>query len=508
MTTPYELKPGPIPLDTLRALGSSDRPIVLDETCRSRITASEKAVAARIEAGDKIYGVNTGFGSLATTAIEEDQLGELQERVVLACATGTGPLLDDSTVRLALLLKINALARGYSGVRLELVENLVKMFNGGIFPAVPSQGSVGASGDLAPLGHLSAPLLGVGKVRVQGKLMEAAAGLERIGLMPMKLGAKEGLSLINGTQFSTALALEGLFATENLFAAGLVAGALTIESALGSHGPFDARLHEVREQRGQIDVAAAFRHIFEGGEHREKCVRVQDPYSLRCQPQVMGACLDHLRFAAEVFRRESGAVTDNPLVFPDSGAVVSGGNFHAEPVAMAADVTALAISEIGALSERRIAFLTDRNMSGLPAFLVREGSVNCGFMVTHCTAAALASENKTLAHPASVDSLPTSANQEDHVSMATFAARRLADMARNSEGIIAIELLAAAQGIDLREAGSLPTRLRQVKEAIRERSPFLEKDRSLTPDIEAMREWIRTDACHRLMPPGLLPSSD
>ena len=407
-----------------------------------------------------------------------------------------------------MLLKINTLARGYSGVRYEMVEALVRMFNEGVLPVVPSQGSVGASGDLAPLGHLAVPLLGVGVVCVKGQLMAATDGLGRIGLQPIELAGKEGLALLNGTQFSTALALEGLFTAEKTFAAAMVAGALTVESVQGNHSPFDARLHEVREQRGQIDVAAGFQHLFEGGEQRETCVRVQDPYSLRCQPQVMGACLDHLNFAAGIFRREAGAVPDNPVVFPESDVVLSGGNFHGEPVAMAADVTALAISEIGALSERRIAFLTDCKMSGLPAFLIRESALNCGFMVPHCTAAALASENKTLAHPACVDSLPTTANQEDHVSISTFAARRLTDMARNTEGIVAIELMAAAQAHDLAATGRLPQRLQSVKEAIRERSPFLERDRILTPDIEAVRAWIRTDALLGVMTANLLPSAD
>ena len=508
MTTPFVLKPGRIPLRTLRELWSSDRQIALDSGCRTQLSASERVVAAKIDAGDTIYGVNTGFGSLATTAIDTSQLQVLSRAVVLGCATGTGPVLDDSTVRLALLLKINSLARGYSGVRYEVVDALIRMFNEGVLPVVPSQGSVGASGDLAPLGHLAAPLLGVGDVRVKGQPMAATDGLARIGLLPIELAAKEGLALVNGTQVSTALALEGLFAAEKTFAAAMLAGALTVESVQGSHGPFDARLHEVREQRGQIDVAAGFRHLFEGGEHRETCVRVQDPYSLRCQPQVMGACLDHLNFAAGIFRREAAAVTDNPLVFPESDVILSGGNFHGEPVAMAADVTALSISEIGALSERRIAFLTDCKMTGLPAFLIRESALNCGFMVPHCTAAALASENKTLAHPASVDSLPTSANQEDHVSMSTFAARRLTDMASNTEGIVAIELMAAAQAHDLAAIGALPHRLRSVKEAIRERSAFLEQDRILTPDIEAVRAWIRTDASLALIAENLLPSAD
>jgi histidine ammonia-lyase len=385
-----------------------------------------------------------------------------------------------------------------------------RLLDAELYPCVPAKGSVGASGDLAPLAHLSATLLGVGEMRTRGSIIAAEEGLARAGIEPIALAPKEGLSLLNGTQVSTALALAGLFAAEDVFAAGVVAGALSVDAAKGSDTPFDPRIHAVRGQPGQSTVAAIYLDLLRNSGIRAshlECERVQDPYSLRCQPQVMGACLDHLKFAAQVLEREANAVSDNPLVFAESGEVLSGGNFHAEGVAMAADVLALAIAEIGALSERRIALLIDRTLSGLPAFLVREGGVNSGFMVAQVTAAALASENKSLAHPASVDSLPTSANQEDHVSMATFAARRLGEMAENTAGIVAIELLAACQGIDFHAPLETSPALTQAKSLIRARVPFLETDRPFAPDIAAVKALIARDAFGRLMPGGVLPSA-
>jgi histidine ammonia-lyase len=406
-------------------------------------------------------------------------------------------------VALTLALKMASLARGFSGVRWEIIEALGKLYDAQVYPCIPSQGSVGASGDLAPLAHLSAVLIGVGRVRHEGREMDAEEGLALAGLSPMVLGPKEGLALINGTQVSTALALRGLFATEKLFSAAVVAGSLTVDALKGSDVPFDARIQAVRGQPGQIAVAAFYRDLLAHSEIREShrdCARVQDPYSLRCQPQVMGACLDHLRFAAGVFLREANAVSDNPLVFSADGDVLSGGNFHAEPVAMAADVLALAIAEIGALSERRTAQLVDPALSGLPAFLVREGGLNSGFMIAQVTAAALASENKTLAHPASVDSLPTSANQEDHVSMATFAARRLLDMAGNSSAVVAIEVLGAAQGIDLQAPLSTSVKLTEVMQMVRAEVAHYDEDRYFAPDIAAARAWVENGAFARWLP--------
>ena len=374
-----------------------------------------------------------------------------------------------------------------------MIDALLALVNGDATPIIPAKGSVGASGDLAPLAHLSAVLLGEGDVELAGKRMPAAAALKRLNMRPIDLVAKEGLALLNGTQVSTALALDGLFAGIDMFAAALTAGAMSVDAALGSDTPFDPRIHEVRGQPGQITTARLLNGLLTGSGVRAShldCDRVQDPYSLRCQPQVMGAALDVLGSAAAMLEREANAVSDNPLVFADTGEILSGGNFHAEPVAMAADMIALAIAEVGALSERRIAMLTDAHMSELPAFLVAEPGLNSGFMFAHVTAAALASDNKALAHPASVDSLPTSANQEDHVSMAANAARRLAEMAFNSGNIVAIELLAAAQGIDLRQPLTTSPPLQKALAAVRGRAAFLDQDRALAPDISAVHELI------------------
>ena len=491
------VRPGHVGLDEIRAIALADAPLALDPSCRAAVDAGARTVADIVAAGKTVYGVNTGFGKLAQTRIDDDRLADLQRNIVLSHAAGTGALLDDRAVRLTLALKVLSLARGHSGVRWEIVEALLALIEHRIYPCIPSKGSVGASGDLAPLAHLSAVLLGVGEARVGGEVVPAAEALARAGLEPVALAPKEGLALLNGTQVSTALALLGLFAAEDVFAAALVAGAMSVDAALGSDAPFDARLQALRGQPGQIAVAATLRRLLDGSEIRRShldCDRVQDPYSLRCQPQVMGACLDQMRHVAAVLSTEAAAVTDNPLVFPETGDVLSGGNFHAEPVALAADGLALAIAETGALSERRMALLIDSNLSGLPPFLTAEPGLNSGFMMAQVTAAALASENKSLAHPASVDSLPTSANQEDHVSMATFAARRLGDMAENTAGIVAIELLAAAQGLDVRRPLATSPALRQAHDAIRAVAPPLEGDRFMAPDIAAVTRLVADGA--------------
>jgi histidine ammonia-lyase len=482
------LVPGRLDLGGLRRLAESDCSVVLAPDCWPAIDASAAVVQAVLDEGRVAYGVNTGFGSLARTRISTEAVTELQRRLVLSHSVGVGPLLPDGVVRLILLLKINSLARGHSGVRRPVVELLLALLNRGAYPIVPAKGSVGASGDLAPLAHLSCALIGEGEIRLAGEVRPAAAVLQALGLSPLVLAAKDGLALLNGSQVSAALAAAGLFAADRVFAAALVAGALSVDAAAGSDAPFDPRIQAVRGQPGQIAVAAALLELLADSTIRRShidCDRVQDPYSLRCQPQVMGAVLDLLRHAAGTVEREANAVSDNPLVFAEAGEIISGGNFHAEPVALAADAAAIAVAEIGALSERRIALLTDARMSGLPAFLVPDPGLNSGFMMAQVTAAALASENKQLAHPASVDSLPTSANQEDHVSMATHAARRLGDMTENAAGIVAIELLAAAQGIDLRRPLETSPRLRQAMALIRGRVPFLEHDRAMAPDIAA-----------------------
>ncbi|MEH6461049.1 histidine ammonia-lyase [Chitinimonas sp. JJ19] len=497
------LTPGKLTHKQLRAIMAGGVQLTLDPAAVPGIEAGARAVAAIVAKGAPAYGINTGFGRLASTHIPADQLELLQKNLVLSHAVGVGAPLPAPMVRLLLTLKISSMGRGYSGIRLEVITALLKLLNADVLPSIPAKGSVGASGDLAPLAHMAAVLLGVGEVMVDGKFLPAVEGLARVGLSPMTLGAKEGLALLNGTQASTAIALVNLYAIEDLYQTGLVAGALSVDAAAGSVVPFDRRIHELRGHAGQIEAAAAYRQLLDGSainaSHKE-CDKVQDPYSLRCQPQVMGACLDQMRHAANVLLREADAVSDNPLVFPDTNEVLSGGNFHAEPVAFAADNLAIAVSEIGALAERRIALLIDATLSGLPPFLVKDGGVNSGFMIAHVTAAALASENKTLAHPASVDSLPTSANQEDHVSMATFAARKLGDIAENVAHILAIELLAAAQGVDLRAPHQTSPRLLAAMALIRGKVPHYDIDRYFAPDIEAITQLVRDGAFAKLAP--------
>ncbi|GAB3769268.1 histidine ammonia-lyase [Ramlibacter monticola] len=496
MTQAEILVPGQLTLAQLRRLWEApERPRVkLDASCRGAIRAGAETVR-RAGAGDTpVYGVNTGFGKLASTRIAREDLAMLQLKLLRSHAVGVGAPLTERVVRMILLLKAASLARGYSGVREEVVDGLLALHDRGVLPVIPCQGSVGASGDLAPLAHLSLPLIGEGEAFFEGERIPGAAALERAGLQALQLGPKEGLALINGTQVSNALALDALFAADRLFEAAVIAGALTLDAARGSDAPFDPRIHALRGQPGQIDCAAAYRSLLVGSEIRRSHLvgddRVQDPYCLRCQPQVMGACLDQLRCAAQVLLREANAVTDNPLVFAEGGEMLSGGNFHAEPVALAADAMAVAIAEVGAIAERRVAMLVDTVVSRLPPFLAPEPGLNSGFMIVHVTAAALASENKSLAHPASVDSLPTSANQEDHVSMATFAARRLQQMLANTGHIVAIELLAAAQGIEfLRPLASAPA-LEGVLRLVRSVSPAMPADRSLARDIEAMHHLV------------------
>ncbi|NMG55911.1 histidine ammonia-lyase [Aromatoleum aromaticum] len=501
--TAFCLHPGRLTLTELRTIAFGASRLVLEPGCFPAIARGAATVEAIARSGEPAYGINTGFGRLAQTHIPDDQLELLQKNLVLSHAVGVGEPLPVPTVRLVLALKIASLARGHSGVRVELINALLGLFNAGVVPRVPSKGSVGASGDLAPLAHLSALLLGIGEADVEGRRVSANEALAIVGLAPMRLAAKEGLALLNGTQVSTALALVNLFAIETVFRTALVAGALSVDAAAGSFKPFDARIHALRGQPGQIDAAGAYRQLLEGSginlAHRD-CGKVQDPYSLRCQPQVMGACLDQMRHAARVLLIEANAVSDNPLVFPDSGEVLSGGNFHAEPVAFAADALALAAAEIGALAERRIALLIDATLSGLPPFLVTEGGVNSGFMIAQVTAAALASENKLLAHPASVDSLPTSANQEDHVSMSTFAARKLGELADNTATILSIELLAAAQGVELRAPHRTSPRLQAVLALVRSRVPHYDIDRYFAPDIASIKDQVSAGAFARHCP--------
>jgi histidine ammonia-lyase len=504
------LTPGQLTLEQLQAIHAGGATIALAESSRAAIAASAAIVQAAAAGDAPVYGVNTGFGKLANQRISAADLALLQLNLIRSHSVGVGEPLSPAVLRLMLALKAASLARGASGVRQVVVDTLLAVFNAGLTPYVPSQGSVGASGDLAPLSHMTLALLGEGEMLVGGKRVPAGPVLAEHGITPLALEAKEGLALINGTQTSASLALHGFLSFEPVLESALVVGALTVDAARGSDGPFDPRIHALRGQPGQIDVAQYYRALLKGSairaSHEQGDDRVQDPYCLRCQPQVVGACLDQLRHASLVLVREANAVTDNPLVFADDGMMISGGNFHAEPVALAADAMAVAIAEVGAIAERRIAMLIDTGVSRLPAFLTSNAGLNSGFMIAHVTAAALASENKSLAHPASVDSLPTSANQEDHVSMATFAARRLQPMIANVAHIIGIELMASAQGIEfLRPLTSSPA-LEQAHALLRAQVPTIEVDRYLAPDIERATALVTggaLSAVFRALPGGL-----
>ena len=497
------LVPGALTLDTLLAIHQGGVQLQLDDACRPGIRASQQVVQSAADGDAPVYGVNTGFGKLANKRISKEQLATLQCNLIRSHCVGVGDPLSAPVMRLMLALKAASLARGYSGVRETVVDTLIAVFNADLLPWVPSQGSVGASGDLAPLAHMTLALMGEGFMLVDGQAAPALPLLQAAGIAPLTLGAKEGLALINGTQTSTALGLHALLSFEPVLEAALVIGALTIDAARGSDGPFDPRIHALRGQPGQIDVAQYYRRLLEGSairlSHLDGDDRVQDPYCLRCQPQVVGACLDQLRHGAIVLLREANAVTDNPLVFADDGAMLSGGNFHAEPVALAADGMALAIAEVGAIAERRIAMLIDSGVSRLPPFLTEDAGLNSGFMIAHVTAAALASENKSLAHPASVDSLPTSANQEDHVSMATFAARRLQAMVSNTAHILGIELLAAAQGIDFLRPLQSSAILEEVHALLRQQVPKMVQDRYLATDIAHASALVQSGALAQIL---------
>ncbi len=503
MAANLHLVPGALTLDALLAIHAGGVQLKLDDACRPGIRASQQVVQSAADGDAPVYGVNTGFGKLANKRISKEQLATLQCNLIRSHCVGVGDPLSEPVMRLMVALKAASLARGYSGVRETVVDTLIAVFNAGLLPWVPSQGSVGASGDLAPLAHMTLALMGEGFMLVDGQAAPALPLLQAAGIAPLTLGAKEGLALINGTQTSTALALHALLSFEPVLEAALVIGALTIDAARGSDGPFDPRIHALRGQPGQIDVAQYYRRLLEGSairlSHLDGDDRVQDPYCLRCQPQVVGACLDQLRHGAIVLLREANAVTDNPLVFAEDGAMLSGGNFHAEPVALAADGMALAIAEVGAIAERRIAMLIDSGVSRLPPFLTEDAGLNSGFMIAHVTAAALASENKSLAHPASVDSLPTSANQEDHVSMATFAARRLQSMVHNTAHILGIELLAAAQGIEFLRPLQSSALLEEVHALLRQQVPKMVQDRYLATDIAHASELVHSGALARIL---------
>jgi len=498
----------PLTLKEIRLALAGPVQCKLSPGSRQKVLGSAETVARLLKTGDAIYGVNTGFGKLAKTRIALDDLSALQVNIVRSHAAGVGQALDPAVVRLILLLKIKALSQGASGISVAAIEALLALLNTDVLPVIPGQGSVGASGDLAPLAHMSLVLLGEGEAWIGGLRVPGAAALAEAGLAgPVALGPKEGLALLNGTQVSTALALAGLVAAERNAVAAVVAGAMSVDAIMGSDTPFDPRIHALRPHPGQMLVASHYRSLLMGSairaSHLKDDDRVQDPYSFRCQPQVMGACIDILCNAAKTLLIEANCVSDNPLVFAEDGAVLSGGNFHAEPVAFAADTIAMAIAEMGSLSERRIAALIDSTISLLPPFLIRNPGLNSGFMIPQCTAAALMSENKQMAHPASVDSAPTSANQEDHVSMATHGSRRLTPMNANLSRILAIELMAAAEGIDFRRPLLSSKPLEAVLGTVRTVAAARAQDREFSTDISVVAQLVETGAFDRFVPPLL-----
>jgi histidine ammonia-lyase len=484
-------------LNDIKQVLSGPVHVSIDPHAKLAIEKSAATVDRLLTSGDALYGINTGFGKLAKTRIANADLRKLQINIVRSHAAGVGEPLPASVVRLILILKLRSLAQGASGISFKTAEALAALINADVLPIIPGQGSVGASGDLAPLAHMSLVLIGEGEATVKGERVWGATALTAAGLAPLELGPKEGLALLNGTQVSTALALLGLVEAERNTAAAILAGALSLDAIMGSDTPFDPRIHALRPHPGQITAAGHYRRLMEGSEIRQSHLqnddRVQDPYSFRCQPQVMGACLDLLGHALGMLLVEANGVSDNPLVFAEDGAVLSGGNFHAEPVAFAADMIAMAIAEVGSLSERRMAALIDSSISLLPPFLIRNPGLNSGFMIPQCTTAALMSENKQLAHPASIDSAPTSANQEDHVSMATHGARRLMLMNKNLARIVAVEMMAAVEGIDFRRPLKSSQLLEQAYAAVRKVAGPRPEDREFSTEIEAVAQQIETN---------------
>lgn len=497
MTTTFTLTGDDVALQDLAPAYAGPITVSITDSAWAKVDAAQAVIAGAVERGDVVYGVNTGFGKLADRRISPDDLEELQRRVIASHMTGVGDPLEPALVRATMLVKLIGLLRGHSGVRRLVVQQMVDMLNHDALPVIPAQGSVGASGDLAPLSHMAGAMIGLGHIRVGEETLPAVDGLAAVGLEPIVLGPKEGVALINGTQASTAITIRGLFRAQQVLNAAIAAGALTTEATAGRQTAFDDRIQQIRRQPGQIAVAERLRALVADSEVLSvefEGRRLQDPYCLRCQPQVMGAALDLLDFAAGTLGREINAVSDNPLMFPDDDLVLSGGNFHGQPVAFAADVIAMALCEIGSLSERRTAMLMDTSMSGLAPFLIESAGLSSGFMLAQVTSAALVAENRSRAMPNSVDSIPTSAGQEDHVSMATHAGLRLSAMGRNTAYVVAIELLSGAQGLDLRNGGTPAPGLASTYELVRSRASFLEEDRVMSPDMEAVCEEILRDA--------------
>jgi len=511
--TPLILIPGETTLDQLASVYWQDAPVSIDPACRPSVDAAAARIAAAAAGNAPVYGVNTGFGKLAALKIEQADTARLQRNLILSHAAGVGEPIRRRHARMMMALKLLSLGRGASGVRWSLIELLQDMLAKGVTPVVPGQGSVGASGDLAPLAHMAAVIIGEGQATFEGEVLSGANALASAGLAPIALGPKEGLALINGTQFSTAFALAGLFEAWRAVQSSLVVSALSTDAIMGSTAPLRPEIHALRGHRGQIEAAAAMRDVLAHSDiresHRDGDSRVQDPYCIRCQPQVMGAAIDVLRQAAATLAIEANAATDNPLVLTEADMIVSGGNFHAEPVGFAADMIALAISEIGAIAQRRIALMVDPTLSfDLPPFLTPDPGLNSGLMIAEVTTAALMSENKHLANPCVTDSTPTSANQEDHVSMAAHGAKRLLPMMRNLERIIGVELLCAAQGVEFRAPLTTSRALQNVVAALRQQVATLGEDRFLAPDMETAAALIasgRITEAAGLPMPTLIP---
>ena len=498
MTT-LTLTPGAVTLDHLAQIYWSEAAVRLDPACHPDIERAHARIARAVAGTDAVYGVNTGFGKLASVKIASEDTAALQRNLILSHCCGVGPAIPRRIARLLMALKLLSLGRGASGVRLELTHLIEAMLDKGVTPVIPAQGSVGASGDLAPLAHMAAVMMGHGEAEFGGTVMAGDKALETAGLSPIELGPKEGLALINGTQFSTAFALAGLFGAWRAAHSALVTSALSTDAIMGSTAPLQPEIHSLRGHRGQIEAGEAMRALLDGSEiresHRDGDARVQDPYCIRCQPQVTGAAMDVLRQAARTLEIEANAATDNPLVLTDADLIVSGGNFHAEPVGFAADMIALAVAEIGAIAQRRVALIVDPVLShDLPAFLTPRPGLNSGYMIAEVTTAALMSENKHLANPCVTDSTPTSANQEDHVSMAAHGARRLMPMLDNLTRILGVELLCAAQGVDFRAPLTTSAALARVVVRVRQEVETLGDDRYMAPDLERAAHMIATGA--------------
>ncbi len=491
-----ELTGGSLSLEEFAAVAAGGEHVVLTGAARERVAAARAVIERAVASGEAVYGVNTGFGNLANVRIADADLEVLQERLVLSHAAGVGEPLPDAAVRGMLLLRANTLAKGHSGVRPLLIDKLLALLNHDLLPEVPSRGSVGASGDLAPLAHLALPLLGRGQVRRAGRFVPSSEALRDAGLTPVRLAPREGLGLVNGTQAMTSLLALAVLESRRLVRIADLVGALSTEALRGTDAAFDPRIHAVRPHPGQIASARNLRGLMQGSgirdSHRSGDKRVQDPYSLRCMPQVHGAVRDTLDDVERRLLIEMNSATDNPLVFAADDEALSGGNFHGEPMALAADFLAIALAELGSISERRTEKLTNDTFSGLPPFLVANAGLNSGFMMAQVTAAALVSENKVLAHPASVDSIPTSADKEDHVSMGMWAALKCRQVVANVRQILAIELLAAAQGVDLLRPLGSSVRLEAVHHWVRESVAAWDEDREMAPDLAAAERLLAT----------------